>query len=450
MSKITDLTTQASLADANVSMLVDTSDTSMDASGTSKKFTLTALATYVLNKITAGTGIIFSGFSIAIDSSVVLTASSAVTLTNKVISGLTNTISNISLTSMVTGILPMANGGTGATSFGAHGVMLGNGSSTPNVSGTGTSGQVLVSNGASADPTFQTLTSAAGVTVTLTAGEALDGTSTPIPVAIDPGSTPPETTIAGSSTNNTTLTAGNSNAEINAGSTFDFQTITIPANYNRIKTVNILTTVTGGGGGNGTIAIYAVDGSHKPTGSALGTTSAVAAAPTMALSFASAVTVTPGTEYAFVLSYSAPNGSNHTAWKANSAAIYSGTSGFSIDSGGSWSTSGLGTSYSAAMTLDGYFASSGLGRVIRAGASHTNRTIAVGFVTASVADGASVSVQTNGILGGFTGLTAGSNYYVANTFGTIATSAGTTKLLVGIAISTTQILIQRQIVDASL
>lgn len=41
------------------------------------------------------------------------------TLTNKSISGSTNTITNVSLTTGVTGTLPVANGGTGITSFGA-------------------------------------------------------------------------------------------------------------------------------------------------------------------------------------------------------------------------------------------------------------------------------------------------------------------------------------------
>lgn len=49
----------------------------------------------------------------------------------------------------------VAQGGTGATSFTIHGVMLGNAGSTFNATSAGTSGQCLMSNGASADPTFQ-------------------------------------------------------------------------------------------------------------------------------------------------------------------------------------------------------------------------------------------------------------------------------------------------------
>lgn len=54
------------------------------------------------------------------------------------------------------GTLGVAYGGTGATSLTNHGVVLGQSTSAVAVTAAGTSGQVLTSNGASADPTFQT------------------------------------------------------------------------------------------------------------------------------------------------------------------------------------------------------------------------------------------------------------------------------------------------------
>ena len=76
------------------------------------------------------------------------------TLTNKTISGASNTITNVSLTSGVTGTLPIANGGTnnGSLAVTAGGVVYTDGSKLVNV-GAGTSGQVLTSAGASA-PTW--------------------------------------------------------------------------------------------------------------------------------------------------------------------------------------------------------------------------------------------------------------------------------------------------------
>jgi hypothetical protein len=49
----------------------------------------------------------------------VLTATNTQTVTNKTINAANNTVTNVSLTTGVTGTLPVANGGTGITSFGA-------------------------------------------------------------------------------------------------------------------------------------------------------------------------------------------------------------------------------------------------------------------------------------------------------------------------------------------
>jgi hypothetical protein len=75
-----------------------------------------------VTSITAGTGLsggtITSSGTIAIDSTVA-TLTGTQTLTNKTINGSSNTITNVSLTTGVTGTLPVANGGTGITSLGA-------------------------------------------------------------------------------------------------------------------------------------------------------------------------------------------------------------------------------------------------------------------------------------------------------------------------------------------
>lgn len=56
-------------------------------------------------------------------------------------------LSGVSLSTQVTGTLPVANGGTGATSLTANNVLLGNGTSTVQVVAPGASGNVLTSNG---------------------------------------------------------------------------------------------------------------------------------------------------------------------------------------------------------------------------------------------------------------------------------------------------------------
>jgi hypothetical protein len=68
----------------------------------------------------------------------------------------------------ITGQIAVGNGGTGAATLTAHGVVLGNGTSAVAVTSAGTAGQPLLSGGASADPSFGALDiSTSAVTGTL-------------------------------------------------------------------------------------------------------------------------------------------------------------------------------------------------------------------------------------------------------------------------------------------
>src|SRR3990167_3387685 len=67
----------------------------------------------------------------------------------------------------------------------------------------------------------------------------------------------------------------------------------------------------------------------------------------------------------------------------------------------------------------------------------------LGFAVTNGTDGASMSVQFVGIVSGFTGLDEGEKYYVSDTVGTIGTTPGTQEILVGVAISATELLIQK-------
>jgi len=73
-------------------------------------------------------------------------------------------------------------------------------------------------------------------------------------------------------------------------------------------------------------------------------------------------------------------------------------------------------------------------------ANDTAKLYFIGFAITNSTDGNGITIQTKGIVSGFTGLDAGKKYYVQDDK-TIGTSVGTYEVLVGIAISATQLLI---------
>lgn len=120
-------------------------------SGTAATYDLTSAGKALLDDVdaaaqrtTLGLGTIAT---VAAPAGTVVGTSDTQTLTNKTINGSNNTISNVSLTTAVTGTLPVSNGGTGLATLTANNVLLGNGTSTPNFVAPGSNGNVLTSNG---------------------------------------------------------------------------------------------------------------------------------------------------------------------------------------------------------------------------------------------------------------------------------------------------------------
>lgn len=74
--------------------------------------------------------------------------------------------------------LPVANGGTGATTLTAHGVLLGNGTGVIAASAAGTAGQPFISGGASADGAYASSFIGATTVVQKTAGETVTSSNT--------------------------------------------------------------------------------------------------------------------------------------------------------------------------------------------------------------------------------------------------------------------------------
>jgi hypothetical protein len=115
------------------------------------------------------------------------------------------TFGAVALTADVSGTLPVASGGLGVATLAAHGLLVGNTTSAVTVTGAGTSGQVLTSNGASADPTFQTVSGTGTVT-------ASAGALTNRAVVLGAGTTDTRV-VAGLGTTGQVLTSNGSGAD---------------------------------------------------------------------------------------------------------------------------------------------------------------------------------------------------------------------------------------------
>lgn len=81
------------------------------------------------------------------------------TLTNKSLSGASNTFTSIPASAVSSGQLAVANGGTGQSSLTAHYTLVGAGTSAVALIAPSTAGFVLTSNGGSADPSYQAVSS---------------------------------------------------------------------------------------------------------------------------------------------------------------------------------------------------------------------------------------------------------------------------------------------------
>ncbi len=119
-----------------------------------------------------------------------------ITLTGTVTSSgnltLGGTLANVDLTTQITGTLPVANGGTGATTLTANSVLVGSGASAVSEIAVGSAGQLLTVNpGATAwiasDPTGQPDPTLTGVNAAVTSGDFIVATAGSITITLPAG-----------------------------------------------------------------------------------------------------------------------------------------------------------------------------------------------------------------------------------------------------------------------
>jgi len=271
----------------------------------------------------------------------------------------------------------------------------------------------------------------------ITAGEAIDGSSTPQAVFIKNNDSTEERFVTSGAEALGTVAIHDDYQE--------GQKIT-NIGYNRISKVVLALQRIGDPDGYLNVYIYATDENGFPTGDPLASKSIDATTITDAPDYASYdfdfspnATLTSETAvYDIIVTLPDGDTDNYIRWAEDTTNPYSGGQRIASGNGGtSWYMTGM-FNHDHAFQVYGKWIGT-TGRIYKSNALITDRAYFLGFITASIAEDSNGNVIISGIVSGFTGLTAGVKYYVQDTSGTIGTSAGTNTVLVGMAISTTEL-----------
>lgn len=113
------------------------------------------------------------------------------------------------------------------------------------------------------------------------------------------------------------------------------------------------------------------------------------------------------------------------------------------DAGGFRDDLNAGETINGATLPVGVYQDSSDGELYSCDADDIKKLNFIGFAISNSTDGNPIELQTGGVVRGFSGLTEGESYYIQND-GTLAINYGPYKLLAGIAVSATELLIVKQ------
>jgi hypothetical protein len=265
-------------------------------------------------------------------------------------------------------------------------------------------------------------------TISLTAGEAISQDDA---VVIGEG--------ASSATISVNATGIDENLSTSAIWAQTFTTTTTPSFVHQIDLLL-------GWGGTGTweftAEIWATSGG-APTGSSLGsatwdkTEGSGANTGTGVFTFSTPVELSGSTVYAIVVYVD--NTSNDPYWRYSN--------GFGYSGGAQWNDTGSWVSPNSGNNDFGFYvyeSSTSEGKVFRADASDNDSRANnfIGFAESAISDAATGTITVGPIITFLSGLTPGATYFLSDTSGSISTSAGSQSRKIGIALSSTALLIK--------
>jgi len=271
---------------------------------------------------------------------------------------------------------------------------------------------------------------------TMTAGESISGGSLPVPVML------PSSVLDSQVIYAPYGQRGSNIYTLTTASTYRMSQSFNSGDYNYL-TYFCVNMYYWSGSGNISWELYLADGSLKKTGSVIasGTTARGSSTSENTLSLitpSSPISVSKNTNYVLVI-YANVNGVrvgfdgalNNTG---NYYAYYS------TDSGSTWTTN----TYQLYFRVYGYDNESfTAGRIYASKTGKINRRDFIGFAVSTSTTGNDIVIQTDGVVSGFSGLTAGAFYYVQDSGGIGTTKGVSSEILVGKAISATQLLIMK-------
>lgn len=272
-------------------------------------------------------------------------------------------------------------------------------------------------------------------TISLTAGETISGATTPQVVRLSDGNPKNKTLLCTTQRNVGTVVAV-------YGVNWYAQSFTNGTGTPTITGGTLNCDKAGVPADDLTVALYAVDGAFKPTGAALATCDILSAnlvtstEGDIRFTFGTPYTLTASTQYALVFSSPSSTAAANSprVGISSTSKLTGGNRLTSTDSGATWT---LNSTSDVCFELSGYYAETA-DRVYKAYADDITSLDLIGLAITTATSGNTITVQTDGVVSGFTGLTTDADYYLQND-GTLSTNIGAYNIKIGKAISTTQI-----------